>query len=336
MSISVCGIGDIMLGENIHHFRRGIATRYRGRFHSLVSSYVREVLNQADLVVGNLECSLMPDEDLRCAPFDRAVYTAPESALHCFDAWARPLVLNVANNHFGQHGETAMAYTLDRLGKQQGIYVIGRDRAPLELLLNRHRVRLLGVSLVRDRCEDGYFKSSPERLIHDLDWGAKANGSYRILSIHWGDEYHTLPSKWQRKMAQMLVKSGVDLIVGHHPHVIQPVKRVGNAIVAYSHGNFIFDQNFSWLTRTGLITMSELTGMGWRCFKLRSRNYQLLSAEEVDKSGLERFCQRRMNPRAPLIMRALMKLEMIAHGYEVPSTVWRHFGMRIAEKFLHY
>lgn len=331
MSIKVCSIGDIMLGENVHHYGRGITTRYQGAYHRLVPPWVSEVLNGADLVVGNLECSLIADEALRRAPIFRAVYAAPESALSCFEGLRPPLVLNVANNHFGQHGTDAMAYTLGCL-RRRGIYVIGRDRWPLELAFGQYRVHLLGVSLVKDSCEDGYLKSTPERLLRDLTWCAKPEGTFRVLSIHWGEEYRTLPSADQERLAWMLAQSGVDLILGHHPHVVQPVQLVGGTTVAYSHGNFLFDQNFSGLTRTGLILTSDVDGQGKRIFLSCSRNYRIHRLKALDVAGLMRFCRQHMNRRSPLLMRIWMKLEMIANAHEVPWTVWRYFGDRLMEK----
>lgn len=331
MPIKICSVGDIMLGENVHHYGRGIYKHYQGRFGLLISRGVREALNGADLMVGNLECSLMPDEALRCASFSRSVYTAPESALKCFKGLWPPLVLNVANNHFGQHGEDAMAYTIDCLRKR-GIYFIGRDSKPLRLTFGRYRVCLLGVSLVAATGEDGYLKSTPERLLQDLNWGPKPVGTFRVLSIHWGQEYRCLPSVEQQKLARMLSQDGVDLIIGHHPHVVQPVRCVDKTTVAYSHGNFIFDQNFSRLTRTGLMMIASVDGKDQRLMLLQSRRFRVHTIDLIDKTWLERFCRRHKSSKTPLLMRMLMKLEMIMKAYQVPGVVWRYFGMRFLDK----
>jgi len=62
-----------------------------------------------------------------------------------------------------------------------------------------------------------------------------------ILSIHWGDELMDRPSSKQKVMANRLVNAGVKIIIGHHPHVVQGIEQIGNSLVAYSLGNFIFD-----------------------------------------------------------------------------------------------
>ncbi|MCI7710854.1 MAG: CapA family protein [Helicobacter sp.] len=63
-----------------------------------------------------------------------------------------------------------------------------------------------------------------------------------IVSMHWGIEYETTPSKEQREFARLLANNGVDIIIGNHPHVIQPIEIIDNTFVAYSLGNFISGQ----------------------------------------------------------------------------------------------
>ena len=63
-----------------------------------------------------------------------------------------------------------------------------------------------------------------------------------IVSVHWGDEYTVEPSAEQTRLAKRMIKAGADLILGHHPHVLQAVVRYerdlgGEGVVAYSLGN---------------------------------------------------------------------------------------------------
>ena len=63
------------------------------------------------------------------------------------------------------------------------------------------------------------------------------------MHIHWGFEYDTKPSSRQREIAHKLVDSGADVVIGHHPHVVQPIEIYKGKAIFYSLGNFIFDQN---------------------------------------------------------------------------------------------
>ena len=325
MSVKICSIGDIMLGENVHHYGRSITSRFKENYQSMIPTSLFDTANQADISVGNLECSLMPDHERQNASIARAIYAASESALTCFDNWKRPVVFNLANNHFGQHGKAAMDYTLKCL-KERGIHSIGTERSPLELSVNGASICFWGVTIVKDKYgNDGYLKSSVENLLNDLNWGSKPHGTFWVISIHWGEEYLTLPSAVQEKLAKNLADRGVDLILGHHPHVIQPVRYVKGIPVAYSHGNFVFDQNFSKLTQLGLMMLTELDDSTFLLYKLKCHNFRILSSSLISAGELETFCAKNMSNWNPLIMRFLMKLELLFRAYEVPKEVWTHF-----------
>ena len=81
----------------------------------------------------------------------------------------------------------------------------------------------------------------PETARADVE-KAKANADVVIVSMHWGDEYVFAPTKEQTEIAEHLAELGVHIIVGHHPHVVQPVTMVGDTLVIYSLGNFLSAQ----------------------------------------------------------------------------------------------
>ncbi len=74
-----------------------------------------------------------------------------------------------------------------------------------------------------------------------------------VVSLHWGNEYETSHNSEQERIARALIDAGAQLVIGHHPHVIQTVAEYGGGYIAYSLGNFVFDQNFSPETKTGLL-----------------------------------------------------------------------------------
>ena len=85
---------------------------------------------------------------------------------------------------------------------------------------------------------------------------AAAQADLVIVSMHWGAEYYPVTER-QRLLARELAAAGADLVIGHGPHVLQPVERVDGAWVAYSLGNFLFDQPFPD-TRQGAILRIRL------------------------------------------------------------------------------
>jgi hypothetical protein len=99
----------------------------------------------------------------------------------------------------------------------------------------------------------------------------------RIVSLHWGDEFVPLPSPYQQQLAHRLVDGGANLILGHHPHVLQLVEEYKGALIAYSLGNFIFDQRWGPEVETGVILDVELSPaiQDWKLHLTRiNHNYQ--------------------------------------------------------------
>jgi poly-gamma-glutamate synthesis protein (capsule biosynthesis protein) len=88
---------------------------------------------------------------------------------------------------------------------------------------------------------------------------AKANSELQIVYIHWGNEYELVHSRAQTLLATELVSLGADLIVGHHPHVVQDIDIIDGVVVFYSLGNYIFDQYFEQNVMEGLVLTLDLT-----------------------------------------------------------------------------
>lgn len=81
---------------------------------------------------------------------------------------------------------------------------------------------------------------------------AETNSDVQVVYIHWGEEYKHEPSQAQKTIAKMLAEAGIDIIIGHHPHVIQSIEKIDNTLVFYSLGNYIFDQYFTRDVMEGL------------------------------------------------------------------------------------
>ncbi len=73
-----------------------------------------------------------------------------------------------------------------------------------------------------------------------------------IVNIHWGEEYKTISNTRQRTLARIMIDAGADVVIGHHPHVVEEMEVYKNRPIFYSLGNFIFDQYFSTETQQGL------------------------------------------------------------------------------------
>jgi gamma-polyglutamate biosynthesis protein CapA len=328
MQFKIVSIGDYMTGENAHHFRRGIATKFRNRYNELISEDVKEVLADGDYLFLNFESSLANEEKLSTLPINDSVYVAPLETIQLLKQLNIPVITNVANNHFAQHGKDVCRYTIDKL-ESNGIYVIGKSNKPLKLSVEGITLAIWGVSLIKDNAsENSYFKSNYRDLLHDLQLQEKAQDEYRIISIHWGSEYHTLENNQQRELARNLSNSGFDLILGHHPHTIQPVEKINNTWVCYSHGNFLFDQNFSSITQQGLITKITMPENQMTLFLSQQKNYRVVRFLQITLEELKRYCLKNFSNSKPMIMRIKMKLELLTHFYELNLSTIKLFFNR--------
>lgn len=332
MSFNLCSVGDIMLGENVHHFGRGIIKKFSSDYTRLLSPKVYEVISEADILIFNMESGFAPDIHFLKRNISNGVYLAPESAATIFRKINAIKIANVANNHFSQHGVQSAGHSLQFLEKE-GILAAGRDNTPLVIEMNSKVLKIWGVSLIDDKNYCGqYFRSSNNNLIRDLNLSRKADNEIRIISIHWGDEYLTLENAQQQILAQELSDAGFDFILGHHPHVIQSVVRLNKTWTVFSHGNFIFDQNFSKLTQTGLIFNANLSDNHPKLLFSHQKMFQVKEVSATSPEALNHYCKRHFHHRKPLFMRIRMKVELIIHFYELNRSVIVIFMKRLLQK----
>lgn len=146
-------------------------------------------------------------------------------------------VVNLANNHIFDCRKQGIEDTR-RFLDDYGIGYFGgmnlEDSYNVKEV-NGRKVAFIGIDYILRPIKLDLFLSLIEKM--------KADNDYVIVNIHWGYEYNTFPSKTQKEVAYSLIDNGADLIIGHHPHVIQPVEIYKGKAIFYSLGNFIFDQN---------------------------------------------------------------------------------------------
>ena len=99
-----------------------------------------------------------------------------------------------------------------------------------------------------------YSNFSVEKAISSLNKMRNFGVDCKVISLHWGwhEEYINIPSPEQIKVARLLIDNGADIIVGHHPHVVQPIEEYKGKLIFYSLGNFLADMIWSKNVRTGM------------------------------------------------------------------------------------
>ena len=242
--------GDVMLG-------RGVARALNGDWPAAFAG-IAERLADADLALANLE-SLLTNEPQLADGYDLRAMPAAVGALYSagFDA------VSLANNHALDAGKAGLAETLATLESAGIAGVTSHAAGRLVSRIPPHpslRYQLFAF-------DDSTIPLDVEAAARQVT-GVASPAELVIISIHWGGEYQAAPSPRQRSIAEVLARAGADLVIGHGPHVLQPVERTGETLVAYSLGNLLFDQLYPDDSRWGAILRITLTTQGRMSFEL--------------------------------------------------------------------
>ena len=219
--------------------------------------YVQDIIQDADLAIGNLEVTLPGKPPYQGYPqFRSPDDLARALRLSGFD------VMVTANNHSNDAGKVGVINTIETL-KSWGFYQTGTFKSqaerdafyPLIIRKEGFRIALLnytyGTNGLPTRAPTVVNMIDTALIRADLAKATALAPDFTIVVMHWGAEYQLDESQRQRRIADYALKSGADMIIGAHPHVIQPIKErpvprpdgsVDTAIVVYSLGNFISNQ----------------------------------------------------------------------------------------------
>lgn len=161
----------------------------------------------------------------------------------------------LANNHFSDQGKQGIMESRENLAKAD-FYFSGAPDAQIDnfsrtdIEIEDQKIALIGLSMV-------YNHFSREEAIALVSQAAN-DTDLVIVNIHWGNEYEHIFNQYQQEVGHYLVEAGADIIIGHHPHVVQGMEIYQGKPIFYSLGNFIFDQYFSISTQTGLALFCEV------------------------------------------------------------------------------
>jgi len=219
---------------------------------------------RSDALVGNLETpviEVLPDKSPIGSTYRFGGGRADVKLL----ADAGFAVLSLANNHYFDLREQGQLQT-PKILAEEGIFPIGAGRTEDPL----YRVETLevkgwklGFVAVTNRINAPVRAGTPQvpyielrdmvATLGPLVQRARADHDLIILAVHWGDEYEEAPSSYHRTAAHGLIDAGVDLIMGHHPHVLQGIERYNDGLIAYSLGNFLFEHTGAIPRLTGVL-----------------------------------------------------------------------------------
>ncbi|MDB5265209.1 MAG: AmmeMemoRadiSam system protein [Parcubacteria group bacterium] len=237
-------VGDVMLdrGVALHAEKHGVS--------SLLASLERMFLGN-DAVIGNLEGTITENASISIQDNTKLKFTfAPSYARWLADSGFT--AVSQANNHALDFGTQGYMETRERL-TNAGVLSFG---SPLNNLNLTTRLP------IRDKvvCLVGYhslYNPDTIAIVSEIQ-NIRQTCSRVIVMSHWGIEYQGTQSPAQETAAHSFIDAGADIVVGAHPHVVQPIEVYKGHPIFYSLGNFIFDQDFSFATTHGLAVHMEL------------------------------------------------------------------------------
>jgi poly-gamma-glutamate capsule biosynthesis protein CapA/YwtB (metallophosphatase superfamily) len=303
--------GDVLAHGSVVERARAYGAHSGRRFDFRpMFAAIRPLVSAADLAVCHLETPLSPS-GRHLSGYPR--FNVPPqlaTAIHGagYDA------CSVASNHAMDQGIQGVAGTLAVLDRAR-IQHAGTARSPREarpriLTVRRVRVALLsytyglnGFRLPRGR---PWLVNllSPGRILADAAAARRAGSQFTVVFLHWGQEYRSAPTQDQRRLARrLLADPGVDLLIGHHAHVVQPVQRVSGKWVAFGLGN-------------------SLSAQSAACCPAATQDGVLLQVSVVSRAG--RMVVRRLRYVPTLVehpgYRILPVVKALARGSAGPTT----------------
>ena len=250
--ITLTAVGDVMLGSGVEALIKQYGAEYPFQ-------HVATILKNSDITFANLESPLTNENNKAVWDYTKILDKPIEmdgkvfSSVYCK---ATPVavkgltyagfdIVSLANNHIMDYGATGLFDTIKALSESNIKFVgagkhINDARKPVILQVKDVKVGFLAYSdaYIASKKRPGvapikYIEKDVEKLKDDVD--------IVIISIHGGMDIVDYPLPNEIQMMHSIIDSGVDLILRHHPHVVQGVEHYKKGVIVYSLGNFVFD-----------------------------------------------------------------------------------------------
>lgn len=308
-SVSLLFIGDIMGHDSQIASALDPAT---GKYsYDGVFDQVGGIIKEADFAIANLEVTLAGP------PFKGyPQFSSPDAlAVSCQENGIDVLV--TANNHSCDRGKGGILRTLNTLDslkiKHTGTFRNQNERSSENLLVLEKNNIKIGI-LNYTYGTNGLPAPSPTvvnlinrtQILKDIESSKSENLDKLIVVLHWGKEYQPLPSKKQIDLGDFLFESGVDIVIGSHPHVLQPMEyhekndQQKERFIAYSLGNFVSNQRTSPRDGGAMVQLTiskennetSITNQGYYLTwvnkpKTGSNRFQIISCDSYEKKEFE-------------------------------------------------
>ena len=238
--VTLAAVGDVL-------FARGVGRQIDKHSPDWVFDNVRGTLKSADLAFCNLECTLTTGgvPQRRRFKFKANPKLAHTLAANGFD------VVSLANNHTLDYGRYSLIDTIHAV-RDAGLVAVGAGESrtdALRLQIVKKNGLKIGFLAYNDMPTDGVVRLSNKPTIAGVNIDelpsqittARDKCDVLVVSFHWGVEYMKYPTERQQQIAHICIDNGADLILSHHPHVLQSLETYKDKPIIYSMGGFLWD-----------------------------------------------------------------------------------------------
>lgn len=287
-------VSIVFAGDAMQHIAQVNSAKRAGDLYDYSECFteVKDYVSSADYAVVNFETTLggKPYTGYPC-------FSTPDSYADALAAAGFDLFLN-ANNHTLDRGYKGLIKTIETLDKKDiphiGTYVNTSSRemsVPYIKNIKGIKIAFLnytyGTNGIKPTNGVKVNYIDTLQIKQDIVKSREVGAEVITVAIHWGEEYNLLPNRSQKKLADFLCNQGVDLIIGGHPHVIQPMeirhleKYNKDCLVVYSLGNFISNMKTTD-TRGGAMVKVILERDVLGKVKIKTANYSLVFTLQSD------------------------------------------------------
>jgi gamma-polyglutamate biosynthesis protein CapA len=247
-SVKILFVGDLM-------FDRYIRQTAERKGDDFVFAGVQTILAGSDLVVGNLEGPITDNASVsvnsEVGAKNNYIFTFNQAIAG--QLWQHNIrLVNLGNNHILNFGQDGLNQTKENL-RSNKVDFFGDPTGEKRLaVFEKNGLKIVLVAF------NQFEKEAKSKTLADLEQAKKMKADQIILYTHWGTEFIGQSEAKIKELAHSFIDSGVDLIIGSHPHVVQDKEEYKGKLIYYSLGNFIFDQYFSPQTQQGLAVQVQI------------------------------------------------------------------------------
>lgn len=248
VTLTISSMGDCTLGTDEYF---DPSTSLNAYYHLYGPDYffqnVRPILEKDDLSIVNMEGTLTDSSERQEKTY---AFKAPaEYAAILSDSSVE--AANLANNHSADYGSQSQTDTINAL-EEKGVATFGFDRVKI-LDIKGIKVGITGIYELAEHM------GKSDQVIENISALKEDGAQLIIVNFHWGIEKEYTPNDTQIQLAHLAINNGADLVIGHHPHVLQGIEQYKSKYIAYSLGNFCFGGNSNPSDKDTLIVQQTFT-----------------------------------------------------------------------------